>query len=84
MKKPIAVVSMYRDDIFFADKWISYYGKIFGYEHIYLFVDGTDQILPKKAFKINSSQITYKEQYSELTLEIEIEGNDGSYGLEIR
>ena len=37
-----------------------------------------------KAFKINSSQITYKEQYSELTLEIEIEGNDGSYGLEIR
>ena len=38
----------------------------------------------KKAFKINSSQITYKEQYSELTLEIEIEGNDGSYGLEIR
>ena len=48
MKKPIAVVSMYRDDIFFADKWISYYGKIFGYEHIYLFVDGTDQIMQKK------------------------------------
>lgn len=59
MKKPIAVVSMYRDDIFFADKWISYYGKIFGYEHIYLFVDGTDQILPKKAFKINCFKIQH-------------------------
>ena len=35
MKKPIAVVSMFRNDIFFANKWISYYGKNFGYEHIY-------------------------------------------------
>ena len=33
--------------------WISYYGKIFGYEHIYLFVDGIDQELPKEASKIN-------------------------------
>ena len=59
MKKPIAVISMYRDDIFFADKWISYYGKIFGYEHIYLFVDGTDQKLPKEASKINCFKIQH-------------------------
>lgn len=59
MKKPIAVVSMFRDDIFFADKWISYYGKIFGYEHIYLFVDGTDQKLPKEASKINCFKIQH-------------------------
>ena len=48
---------MYRYDIFFADKWISYYGRIFGYEHVYLFVDGTDQKLPKKALKINWGQV---------------------------
>ena len=59
MKKPIAVVSMFRNDIFFANKWISYYGKNFGYEHIYLFVDGKDQKLPKEASKINCFKIPH-------------------------
>jgi len=42
-EKSIAVVSMVRNDSFFADKWITYYGSQFGYENLYLFVDGMDR-----------------------------------------
>jgi len=44
---------MVRNDTFFADKWISYYGAQLGYENLYLFVDGMEQPLPKEAKKIN-------------------------------
>ena len=52
-KGEIAVISMVRNDIFFADKWIEYYGTQFGFKNLYLFIDGLDQDLPKKANKIN-------------------------------
>ena len=42
-EKSIAVVSMVRNDSFFADKWITYNGSQFGYDNLYLFVDGMDQ-----------------------------------------
>ena len=57
MEKLIAAVSMVRNDTIFADKWISYYGAQLGFEHLYLFVDGMDQPLPKGAEKINCFQI---------------------------
>ncbi len=59
-KGQIAVISMVRNDTFFADKWISYYGSQFGYKNLYLFVDGLDQTLPQQAKKINCSQIPHK------------------------
>ena len=59
MEKPIAVISMVRNDSFFADKWISYYGAQFGYQNLYLFIDGIDQPLPEKASKINCFQIPH-------------------------
>ncbi len=60
MGKPIAAISMVRNDSFFANKWISYYGAQFGYENLYLFIDGMDQTLPKKASKINCFQIPHQ------------------------
>ena len=59
MEKPIAVISMVRNDSFFANKWISYYGAQFGYQNLYLFIDGIDQPLPEKASKINCFQIPH-------------------------
>ena len=59
MKKPIAVISMVRNDSFFANKWISYYGAQFGFQNLYLFIDGMDQPLPEKASKINCFQIPH-------------------------
>ena len=61
MLKPIAAISMARNDNFFVDKWISYYGIQLGYENIYLFIDGMDQKLPKEASKINCYKIPHKD-----------------------
>tara|TARA_X000001036_G_scaffold88983_1_gene81228 strand:+ start:99 stop:941 length:843 start_codon:yes stop_codon:yes gene_type:complete len=60
IEKPVAAISMVRNDVFFADKWISYYGTQFGYENLYLIIDGMDQPLPKEASKINCFQIPHQ------------------------
>lgn len=60
MVKLIAAISMVRNDGFFADKWISYYGAQLGYKNLYLFIDGMDKPLPKKASKINCFQIPHQ------------------------
>ena len=59
-KRSIAVISMVRNDSFFADKWISYYGKQLGFKNLYLFIDGLDQPLPKQAQKINCKPIVHR------------------------
>ena len=59
--KTIAVISMVRSDTFFADKWITYYGSQFGFENLYLFIDGLDQKLPSLSKKINCYQIPHVE-----------------------
>lgn len=61
-QKPVAVISMVRGDSFFTEKWISYYGSHLGFEHLYLFIDGMDQKVPKAASKINCYQIPHKEE----------------------
>lgn len=61
-QKPVAVISMVRNDSFFIEKWISYYGKHLGFEHLYLFLDGMDQKVPEAALKINYFQIPHKEE----------------------
>ena len=59
MKKRIAAVSMCRNDSFFSERWISYYGRRLGYKNLYLFIDGIDQRLPLRAEKINCFQISH-------------------------
>ena len=58
-EKKIAVVSMVRNDSFFADKWITYYGQQFGLKNLYLFIDGLDQKLPVLADSINCYTIPH-------------------------
>jgi len=49
--KKIAVITMERNDEFFLSRWVDYYGKNFGIENLYIFIDGTDQKIPKNASK---------------------------------
>ncbi len=45
--KKIAVITMARNDNFFLEKWIAYYGVQIGYENLYIYLDGKDQDPPK-------------------------------------
>ena len=49
----IAALSMARNDHFFVEKWILYYGKLLGYENLYLVLDGHDQKINEEMQKIN-------------------------------
>lgn len=42
----ICAVTMVRNDDFFLRKWTEYYGREFGEENLYIFLDGKDQPLP--------------------------------------
>lgn len=44
--KKIAAITMVRNDRFFLDKWVRYYGSQLGRENLYVFFDGTDQEVP--------------------------------------
>jgi len=50
---------MVRNDNFFTPKWIDYYGKQFGFENLFLVLDGMDQPLPEKHKSINIIQKTH-------------------------
>ncbi len=51
--KKICAITMARNDAFFLEHWIEYYGGMFGKEHLYIFLDGTDQPIPHNAGKAN-------------------------------
>ena len=51
--KRICAITMARNDAFFLEKWISYYGQQLGEENLYIFLDGKDQEPPKNAGKVN-------------------------------
>lgn len=55
--KRIAVITMARNDENFLNKWVSYYGKEFGEENLYIFLDGTDQSVPAKAGRANVTKV---------------------------
>ncbi len=42
----IAVISNVRNGGVFLDKWVAYYGQVFGATNLYLFIDGFDQPQP--------------------------------------
>jgi len=51
--KKICAITMARNDEFFLNRWVGYYGKIVGEENLYIYLDGTDQIAPSGAGKSN-------------------------------
>lgn len=51
--KKICAITMARNDEFFLNKWIEYYGAQFGEENLYVFLDGEDQELPANAGRSN-------------------------------
>lgn len=58
-KKKIAVISMARNDDFFIPKWVSYYGNEFGYENLFLVLDGHDQIIPEINASVNVMRVPH-------------------------
>ena len=51
--KKICVITMARNDEFFLNRWVAYYGKILGEENLYIYLDGIDQKAPSGAGKAN-------------------------------
>ncbi|MCQ2369141.1 MAG: glycosyltransferase family 2 protein [Paludibacteraceae bacterium] len=47
--KRVAVITMARNDENFLNKWVSYYGREFGEDNLYIYLDGEDQNVPAKA-----------------------------------
>jgi hypothetical protein len=47
--KRICAITMARNDSFFLERWIAYYGKQLGEENLYILLDGTDQQAPQNA-----------------------------------
>ncbi len=52
--KRIAAITMVRNDDFFLQKWVSYYGAQLGKENLYIFFDGLDQRIPKFCNETNA------------------------------
>lgn len=51
--KRICAITMARNDEFFLNRWISYYGAELGEENLYIYLDGVDQPIPACAGKTN-------------------------------
>ena len=49
MMKRIAALTMVRNDDFYLEKWVEYYGGQLGKENLYIFFDGTDQKTGREA-----------------------------------
>lgn len=60
--KKIAAITMARNDEFFLNRWISYYGKELGEENLYIYLDGLEQKTPSKAGKANIKKLPHKEE----------------------
>jgi hypothetical protein len=51
--KKICAITMARNDEFFLNRWVGYYGKILGEENLYIYLDGNDQKPPSGVGKAN-------------------------------
>lgn len=49
--KKVAAITMARNDEFFLERWIQYYGSQLGNENLYIYLDGEDQNIPQNAGK---------------------------------
>ncbi|MBD5391900.1 glycosyltransferase family 2 protein [bacterium] len=60
--KRIAAITMARNDDFFLNRWITYYGEQLGEENLYIYLDGLDQCVPARAGRANIEKIPHTEQ----------------------
>ncbi len=60
--KRIAAITMARNDEFFLNRWIKYYGGQLGEENLYIYLDGTDQKTPSGAGKANITKLPHKDE----------------------
>lgn len=60
--KKIAAITMARNDEFFLNRWIKYYGSQIGEENLYIYLDGLDQKTPAGAGKSNITKLPHKEE----------------------
>lgn len=60
--KKIAAITMARNDNFFVERWINYYGNLLGKENVYVFLDGKDQQIPSNS---NQANIVVKEHIAQ-------------------
>ncbi|MDR2511798.1 MAG: glycosyltransferase family 2 protein, partial [Bacteroidales bacterium] len=61
--KRIAAITMARNDEFFLNRWVKYYGRQFGEENLYIYLDGLDQQVPSGAGCANVSIVEKKGYY---------------------
>lgn len=60
--KRIAAITMARNDEFFLNRWISYYGEQLGEENLYVYLDGLDQKLPRRRGRANITKMPHRDQ----------------------
>ncbi|MDR0726524.1 MAG: hypothetical protein LBF37_00505, partial [Rickettsiales bacterium] len=61
MFKRIAAITMARNDEFFLNRWIAYYGKQISEENLYIYLDGMDQKIPSGAGKAHITKLEHKD-----------------------
>lgn len=60
--KKIAAITMARNDEFFLNRWIAYYGGEIGEENLYIYLDGMDQKVPSHAGHANIKKFPHHDQ----------------------
>lgn len=60
--KRIAAITMARNDEFFLNRWIKYYGGQIGEENLYIYLDGLDQKTPAGAGQANITKLPHKDE----------------------
>jgi hypothetical protein len=59
--KRIAAITMARNDEFFLNRWIAYYGRELGEDNLYICLDGLDQKIPSEAGRANITKLEHRE-----------------------
>lgn len=59
--KRIAAITMARNDEFFLGRWIKYYGEQIGLENLYIYLDGTDQVIPENAGAAHIKKLPHRD-----------------------
>ncbi|MDL2295704.1 glycosyltransferase family 2 protein [Lachnospiraceae bacterium OttesenSCG-928-E19] len=61
MTKRIAAITMARNDAFFVNRWVSYYGHELGEKNLYIYLDGEDQVIPDGVGDANVTKMPHRE-----------------------
>jgi len=60
--KRIAAITMARNDEFFLNRWIKYYGSQLGNENLYIYLDGLDQKTPALGAHANITKLPHRDE----------------------